>query len=128
MARAVIYDIADSLTVLGADCVPNDPDSGTAVHYLGQPGYALTDTSDVTNQVTIVLRGVVRLSQDDIGGTIAVGNNIEIDVSTGALDAVAVGTSLTNQFYGVIFAVDGTATCDVRLGGLPNATQPQFAF
>jgi len=128
MARAVIYDVADSLTVQGADCSPENPDSGVAVFYLGQPAYALTDTSDVNNQLTIVLRGIVRLSQDDIDGTIAFGNNIEINPSTGALNAVPVGTSLTEQFYGVIFAVDAAATVDVRLGGLPNATDPQFAF
>lgn len=128
MARKVIYDVADTLTVLGNDCVPNDPDSGVAVHYLGQPGYALTDTSATTNQVTIVLRGIVRLDQADIDGTIAVGNNIEINPSTGALEAVPVGTSLTQQFYGVIFAEPDNDTVDVRIGGLPNATDPQFAF
>jgi len=128
MARTIVYDNAETLTVLGLDCVPNDPDSGVAVFYFGQPGVALTDTDATSNQVTVALKGIVQFDQNDIGGTIAVGNNVEIDPSTGALNAVPVGTSLTEQFYGVIFAVDGAATANVRIGGLPNATAPQFAF
>lgn len=121
MARKVIYDIAENLTVLGNDCVPNDPDAGVACLYLGQAAYALTDTSAATGLVTVILRGIVRIDQSDIDGDVAVGNNVVINGSTGQLEgsAPADAASMAEPFYGVIFAVDGALTADIRLGGLP---------
>jgi len=129
MARAILVHPSDTMTVLGADCSPVNPDSGVAVHYLGQPGVAVTDTNDLSNEVTVRFTGIFQYAQDDISGdAIVAGANITINCASGQLVCVTVDDPMTHPFFGVVFAVSGNTTCDIRLGGLPNATVTQFAI
>lgn len=129
MARAILVYPSDTMTVLGADCSPADPDSGVAVHYLGQPGVAVTDTNATSNEVTVQFTGIFQYAQADISGdAIVAGANITINCANGELVCVTMNDPMTHPFFGVVFAVNGNTTCDIRLGGLPNATHTQFAL